>query len=72
MILYTKRHCLQCNIVKMRLDNAGVKYETKDLTNDVEMIKVLRDEGATQFPVVEDGGKYWWGVNEEELNKLGA
>tara|TARA_R100000951_G_scaffold41458_1_gene35004 strand:- start:4383 stop:4601 length:219 start_codon:yes stop_codon:yes gene_type:complete len=72
MIVYTKTHCPQCNVVKIRLDNAGVYYETKDLTHEPEMIMVLRDEGATQFPVVKDGSRYWWGVDEEKLQELGA
>lgn len=49
MILYTKDGCPMCNVIKMKLDNARIKYEINQNEKEMEelgidMIPVLKTD----------------------------
>ena len=40
MILYTKESCPMCNVVKMKLDNAGIEYEVNQNETEQEALGI--------------------------------
>lgn len=51
MILYTKESCPMCNVVKMKLDNAGIEYEVNQNETEQEAL------GIDMLPVAKVNGE---------------
>lgn len=62
MVVLYSNHCVRCNIVKAKLDAAGVEYEVID---DIDW---LTANGYDLMPVLEvDGEKY---TNMTQMNAI--
>ena len=45
--VYSKPNCVQCNATYRALDKAGLRYETVDISLDVEALEQVRALGYT-------------------------
>ena len=65
--VYTTPNCPQCRIVKKMLDEAKVKYETTDLSQDAEAMEMVKGLGYVSAPVVFVGDAHWTGFRHEKM-----
>lgn len=76
--VYTKPHCVQCNMTKKALDTAGTPYATIDLTVDETALDTVLALGHRAAPVVivtDDTGEtrdHWSGFQPDKLAALAA
>lgn len=73
-IVFTKPNCTQCNMVKTRLDKAGITYDTRQLGEQTTaVLEEFAAAGHKSAPVVSvyDGTELWdefSGFNPDRLN----
>lgn len=71
--VYTKPHCVQCQMTKNQLEKLGVDYETVDIATDPEALHLIKDEwGFLQAPVVASGEVRFSGFQPKKLKELAA
>lgn len=64
MILYTKRICPKCKMVKKELEVRGIAYEPVNIEEIVAEKEKLQSQGISKLPVMEIDGKYITDVSE--------
>jgi glutaredoxin-like protein NrdH len=67
--IYTKPNCVQCEATKRYFDNKGVAYTTVDITQDVDALDRLIEEGYQAAPVVNAGTEWWSGFQPDKIDK---
>lgn len=65
--LYTTPNCPQCRISKKMLDEAHVKYDLIDLTQNAEAMSRVTELGYSAAPVVITENNHWSGFRYEKL-----
>lgn len=68
--VYTTPNCVQCNSTKRYFDRHDISYETVDLSQDEEALKMVRELGHTIAPVVIAGDKHWSGFRIERIKNV--
>lgn len=68
--VYSKPNCVQCNVTYRALDKAGLRYETVDISLDVEALEQVRTLGYAQAPVVVAGEDHWSGFRPDKIKAL--
>lgn len=68
--VYSKPNCVQCNATYRALDKAGLRYETVDISLDVEALEQVRALGYAQAPVVVAGEDHWSGFRPDKIKAL--
>ena len=68
--VYSKPNCVQCNATYRALDKAGLRYETVDISLDVEALEQVRTLGYAQAPVVVAGEDHWSGFRPDKIKAL--
>lgn len=68
--VYSKPNCMQCEFSKKYLNDKGVKFKEINVFEDDEALKMLRDEGYSQMPVVDINGERHTGFRPEILAKV--
>jgi glutaredoxin-like protein NrdH len=68
--VYSKPSCVQCNATYRKLDEHGVDYEVKDLTQDINQLEIFKAEGLFQAPVVVAGEQRWTGFRPDLIEGL--
>lgn len=68
--VYTTPNCVQCNSTKRYFDRHDIPYETVDLSQDEEALKMVRELGHTIAPVVIAGDKHWSGFRIERIKNV--
>ena len=68
--IYSKPNCMSCNFTKKYLDDKGVPFEEIDMFKDEKALKLLRDEGYAELPVVDINGERHSGFRPEILAKV--
>ena len=74
-IVFTKPNCVQCNMVKRKLDQEGIIYDTRQLGQQTDA--VLREfvaAGHRSAPIVSiyDGAELWDEFSGFEVSRLNA
>ena len=70
IIVYSKPNCVQCNATYRALDKAGLRYETVDISLDVEALEQVKSLGYAQAPVVMAGEDHWSGFRPDKIKAL--
>ena len=52
LTVYTKPACVQCNATYRALDKKGHNYTSIDITQDLALAELLREQGHMQAPVI--------------------
>lgn len=50
IIVYTKKGCPFCSLLKMELDKRGFEYDSFDLSDDATRAEFYRNSGTTSVP----------------------
>lgn len=67
----TKPSCVQCTATYRALDSKGIKYEIRDMSEDAEAMKLAKDLGYLQAPVViAPDGSSWSGFRPDKIGEL--
>ncbi|WP_380162696.1 glutaredoxin domain-containing protein [Kroppenstedtia sanguinis] len=66
--IYSKPHCLECNLVKRFLKDHGVKFETKDCSR-TEYLEEVKEMGFLGVPVTVIDGTPVQGLQPDLLKK---
>lgn len=70
--VYTTPGCSQCRMTYKALENAGIEYEVIDLSQDIEKLEELREQGFMQAPIVMAGTETWSGFRPDKISALVA
>ena len=68
--VYTKSSCVQCTMTVRRLDDAGLPYNTVDITQNDAARDYVMALGYQQAPVVVAGTEHWSGFRPERIKAL--
>lgn len=72
VIVWTKPSCMQCRLVKFRLEAAGVPFEEMDLTapESAKDLEYFRGLGYLSAPITEYGGIAVPGFMPSEIDRI--
>jgi len=70
VIVYSTQNCIDCNLVKQLLTEAGVAFEVRDVMSKKEYQEEVERFGFLGVPVTVIGDKAVKGYQPEELKKL--
>jgi glutaredoxin-like protein NrdH len=68
--VYSKPSCVKCTATYRALRNAGVEFETVDVTQDEDGYNAVVALGYLEMPVVVAGEDHWSGFREEKIVEL--
>ena len=68
--IYSKPNCMQCEFSKKYLKDKGVEFKEINVFEDDEALKMLRDAGYSQMPVVSIEGEFHTGFQPNILAKV--
>jgi glutaredoxin-like protein NrdH len=67
VIVYTKPHCIECNILKQFLDDHDISYELRDCGHNEERIAEVKAMGFLGVPVTIIGDEKIQGLKPDEI-----
>lgn len=71
LTVYSKARCVQCRFTIKKLDELGVDYEVKDVMQDSEAMRTVKELGYLAAPVVvTPTGEHWHGYRPDRLSQL--
>ena len=71
LTVYSKPNCIQCTYTTNLLDELGIPYEKRDVTQDEEALMAVRRAGYQAVPVVvTEEGYHWYGFRPEKIKGL--
>lgn len=68
--VYSKPSCPQCVFTFRKLDELGVEYEVKDVTEDGEALTTIKGLGYLAAPVVVALEEHWSGFQPDKIKAL--
>lgn len=51
VVVYSKLHCIECNILKRFLKDQGIQYETRDCSTNPQYLDEVKEMGFLGVPV---------------------
>jgi glutaredoxin 3 len=71
VIVYTTPTCMYCNMLKAYFDEKEVKYETIDVSVDLEKGKyIVEKTGQLGVPVTEINEEFIIGFDQEKISNI--
>lgn len=68
--VFSKNNCMQCNMTKKFLTNAGVDFDEINLEEHPEKIDYVKSLGFTAAPVIEAGDTVFSGFQPSKLKEI--
>lgn len=69
--VFVKPDCQPCKLTKRKLDEMGVEYETRDITEDGEALITVKNLGYLAAPVIlTEIGDHWNGFRPDLISTL--
>lgn len=69
--IFVKPDCQPCKLTKRKLDEMGVEYETRDITEDGEALITVKNLGYLSAPVIlTEIGEHWNGFRPDLIGQL--
>lgn len=68
--VYTTPNCVMCNATKKHLDRRGISYEVVDLSENLDKLTELKEQGFSTAPIVDYDGKMWSGYRPAEIDAI--
>jgi glutaredoxin-like protein NrdH len=68
--VYTKPACPQCRATLRALVNAGLDFDTVDISTDADARDFVMSLGHLQAPVVVAGDRHWSGFRPDHIDDL--
>ncbi|MDA8353773.1 MAG: glutaredoxin family protein [Firmicutes bacterium] len=69
VVIYSRPHCIECNIVKRFLRDHGVDYEVKDCSTHPEYMEEVKEMGFLGVPVTVVNGTPIQGLQPDRIKK---
>ncbi|SMO83799.1 glutaredoxin family protein [Melghirimyces algeriensis] len=69
VVVYSKPHCLECNLVKRFLRDHGVEFEVRDCGSNPQYLEEVKEMGFLGVPVTVVNGEAIQGLQPEKLNE---
>lgn len=70
--VYSKPRCPQCDATYRALNQAGVTYQSVDVSADPQALEYILSLGYKQAPVVVVGDNHWSGFRPDRIKALVA
>jgi len=71
VVIYTTPTCHFCHMAKEYFDSKGIKYESKDVTLDMQaQQEMIQKSGQLGVPVIDIGGEITVGFNLAKINEM--
>lgn len=70
--VYTKPHCVQCNMTKKHLTDRGLAFDIVDVTTNPDALEAIVAKGFLAAPVVNAGDAWWSGFQPDKIDALQA
>lgn len=70
--VYSKPRCPQCDATYRALNQAGVTYQSVDVSADPQALEYILSLGYKQAPVVVAGDNHWSGFRPDRIKALVA
>lgn len=71
VVLLSKNSCVQCDATKRALDNNGIEYEVRNMSDDPAALDLAKELGFLQAPVViPPTGEPWSGFVPDKIKAL--
>ncbi|MCS1351795.1 glutaredoxin family protein [Mechercharimyces sp. CAU 1602] len=68
--LYSRSHCIECNVLKRFLHDQGLKYEERNCSLYPEYLKDVEAMGYLGVPVTVIDGQSVQGLDPDEILRL--
>lgn len=68
--VYSKPHCIQCDMTTRALTDQGVDYQTIDLTTDPKALEHVMELGYKSAPVIITATDHWSGFQPDKIKNL--
>jgi glutaredoxin-like protein NrdH len=71
-VVYTNPNCIQCDMTKKFLDNAGIEYDVENLQDESNAEKVTEfiNMGFKAAPIVVTKNDIWSGYKLDKLKEI--
>ncbi|MGI6125625.1 MAG: glutaredoxin family protein [Planifilum sp.] len=70
VILYSKPHCLECNVLKRFLKDYQISYEERNCTDHPEYLNDVKEMGFLGVPVTVVNGTPVQGLQPDKILEL--
>ena len=70
VVVWSKPACVQCVATKRKLDQYGIPYIERDLTEHAGQAEEFRDAGYATAPVVVTSRGTWAGFRPDQIKAL--
>ena len=70
VVLFTQPTCAPCKQVKRQLITRGIEFTERDITQDPEALKDLRNLNFNGTPVIQTDDDAWIGFNAAKMEAL--
>jgi glutaredoxin-like protein NrdH len=67
VIVYSKPHCIECNVLKRFLNDYKIEYEVRDCGAHPEYLEEVKQMGFLGVPVTVVGGKAIHGLQPDAI-----
>jgi glutaredoxin-like protein NrdH len=67
VIVYSKPHCIECNVLKRFLDDYKITYEVRDCAENPIYLQEVKEMGFLGVPVTVVNGKAIHGLQPEAI-----
>ncbi|OYD07247.1 NrdH-redoxin [Paludifilum halophilum] len=70
VVVYSKLHCLECNLVKRFLKDHEIPFEVRDCSTHPEYLEQVQEMGFLGVPVTVVGGQPIQGLQPAKILQL--
>jgi glutaredoxin-like protein NrdH len=70
VLVYSKQHCIECNVLKRFLRDYGIPYEVRDCSAHPEYLAEVKAMGFLGVPVTVVNGTAVQGLQPDEILRL--
>lgn len=70
VIVYSRPHCIECNVLKRFLKDYGIEYENRNCSAHPEYLEDVKEMGFLGVPVTVVNGEAVQGLEPDKILKL--
>jgi glutaredoxin-like protein NrdH len=70
VVVYSKPHCIECNVLKRFLHDYGIAYEVRDCAAHPKYLEEVKTMGFLGVPVTVVNGTAVQGLQPDEILRL--
>jgi glutaredoxin-like protein NrdH len=70
IIVYSKPHCIECNVLKRFLDDHSIAYEVRDCVQNPQYLEEVKEMGFLGVPVTVVNGIPFRGFTADTMDEI--